>query len=166
MFLKKIITILATEIKWVRIALLALGAAMVAILVSGGAYNMLSLTIFSLAGIFIARLAPKHPFLNAFCYGLLGTLFYVTLLVFQALGQGQEGLLAADVFWLAISVAIVVLAQSMIGAWIGTSIRKFSRVAAEARKEREAAADKKDAGKKPASPKKKGASARQRKKKG
>lgn len=170
MFLQKVVSILATEVKWSRIALLALGAALVAMLVSGGTFDILSLTIFSVAGIFIERMAPKHPYLNAFFYGLLGTLFYVTLVVFQALGEGQGGLLAADVLWLALSVVIVVLPQALIGAWIGSSIRKFSRVAAESRKAREAAAEKDKAAptdrRAAATPEKKPGAGPQRKKKG
>jgi hypothetical protein len=134
MLLQKIGFILTTEIKWGRIALLALGASMVALLVSGGAFNLLSLTVFSIAGIFVERLAPKRPYLNALCYGLLGVLFYVVLFILQVLGLGAAPV-AEEMLWLTFSVAIVVVPQALIGTWIGTSIRKFSQVAAEARKD-------------------------------
>jgi hypothetical protein len=146
MLLQKIVSILTTEIKWSRIVLLALGAAVVALVVSGGAFNLLALTVFSIAGIFIERIAPKHPYLNAFCYGLLGVLFYSALFVFQALGEGQGALTAVDVLvGLALPVAVVVVPQALIGAWLGRSIRKFTQVAAEARKAREADAPKEKA---------------------
>lgn len=168
MFLQKITAILTTEIKWGRIALLALGAAVVAILVSGGTVNLLALTVFSIVGIFIERVAPKHPFVNSFCYGLLGVIFFITLLLLQALGEGQGALTVADLPWLILYVGIVALPQSLIGTWIGTSIRKFTRVAAEARKEGDAAADKKpdDKQRKSASSGKKASAARQQKKRG
>lgn len=166
MLFQKITSLLTTEIKWGRIALLALGAALVAMLVSGGTFSLLALTVYSVVGIFVERVAPKHPFVNAFFYGLLGVLFYVTLLVFQALGNGQTALTAADLLWLTLSALIVVLPQALIGTWIGRSIRKFSQVAAESRRAEEAqkkagTADRRAApaaGKKPGSgpPRKKG----------
>jgi hypothetical protein len=170
MFFQKMIATLTTEIKWSRIVLLALGASAVALLVSGNTFNLLALTVFSIAGIFIERLAPKRPYLNAFCYGLLGVIFYVTLVVFQALGEGGQGALTAvEVFvGLALPVAIVVLPQALIGAWIGRSIRKFSQAAAEARKTADQAPSKEKPGstdRKAAPPEKKTAPS-QRKKKG
>ena len=146
MFFQKIGPFL-NEIKWGRIALLALGAAIVALLVSRGNFSLLSLTVFSIAGIFVERLAPKRPFINAFCYGLLGVLFYVVLVIFQALGSATP-VTTSEILWLTFSVAIVVLPQALIGTWIGTSIRKFAKVAAEARKEAPPT-DKKGGGKPP-----------------
>lgn len=142
-FLQKIASILTTEIKWGRLALLALGAAVVALLVSGSTVNLLALTVFSIIGIFIERVAPKHPFLNSFCYGLLGVVFYVTLLFLQALGEKAGALTAADLPWLIGYVGIVAVPQALIGTWIGTSIRKFTRMAAASRQEEDGAADKK-----------------------
>ena len=133
-FLQKLFSCLATEIKWGRLVLLAVGAAVTAILLSDGAFNMLALAIFAIAGVFIGRFAPRHPYLNAFCYGLLGVLFYVLLHIFQALGEGPAALTADEVLWFTLSVAIVVVPQALIGTWIGTSVFKFARVAAEARR--------------------------------
>lgn len=137
MFLRKAFTVLADDVKWGRIALLALGASLAAVWISGGEFSLLPLTLFSIAGILIERFAPRRPFVNALFYGLLGVLFYVVLWALQILGQSGPVVTIGDLLALSLSVGIVVLPQALIGAWIGISIRKFGQAAAEARKKEE-----------------------------
>ena len=135
MLLRKVGTILTTEIKWGRIAGLAAGAALVAVLAAGSSFSLLSLVVFSLAGIFVERMAPRRPYWNSLLYSLLGVLFFTLLLVLKGLGEGAQSLSSVEFLLQWLQVTIVVVPQSLIGTWIGVSIRKFSKVAAESRKE-------------------------------
>ena len=134
MLFRKIGNILATEVKWGRVAGLAAGAALIAVLATGSAFGMLSLVVFSLAGIFIERIAPRHPYVNSLIYSLLGVLFYSGLFLLKVVGEGQQGITPVEVLVQWLQVAIVVVPQSLIGTWIGVTIRRFGKVAAESRR--------------------------------
>jgi hypothetical protein len=144
MLLRKVGTILTTEIKWGRIAGLAAGAALIAVLATGSSFSLLSLVAFSIAGIFVEWIAPGHPYWNSLFYSLLGVLFYTLLLFLGALGEGAQEISSTGFLLEWLRVAIVVVPQSLIGTWIGVSIRKFSKATAEARQQGGAAPAQKD----------------------
>ena len=133
MLFRKIGNLLATEVKWGRIAGLAAGAALIAVAATGTSFSMAALVVFSLAGIFIERMAPRHPYLNSFLYSLFGVLFYSGLFLLKVLGEGGQGISPPEFLAQWLQVAVVVVPQSLVGTWIGVTIRKFSRAAAESR---------------------------------
>jgi len=135
MLLQKIASVLSNEVKWGRIAGLAAGAALLAVVATGSGFSMLSLVVFSLAGIFIERIAPKRPYLNSLFYSLLGVLFYTGLFLLKVLGEGGQGISPVELLVQWLQVALIVVPQSLIGTWIGVTIRKFGKVAAESRRE-------------------------------
>lgn len=134
MLFRKVGAILSNDIKWGRIAGLAAGAAVLSLVTASSSFSFLPLVVFALAGIFVERLAPQRPFWNSIFYALLGVFFYGVLAYLRVLGSGGPPLSLNDLLQLLLSVGIVVLPQSLIGTWIGVSIRRFSKASADARK--------------------------------
>jgi hypothetical protein len=163
MLVHKVGDILRNDIKWGRIAGLAAGAAAIALVTASGSVSFLPLVVFSIAGIFVERLAPQRPFWNSIFYALLGVFFYGVLQYLSVLGTAGVPLSLYDLLQVLLSVGIVVIPQSLLGTWIGVSIRKFGKVSAEARKAKaEDAAAGAKAGPPPAKGKKEAGAAQQK----
>jgi hypothetical protein len=131
MLLRRFTTILSTDVKWGRLAAIAAGAAFLAVVTSSGTLSFLPLVVFSIGGVVIDRIAPKRPYWNALVYGLLGVLFYALLVNLNIVGRGQPLPPTAEMLEEVLSIAIVILPQSLIGAWIGVTIRRVSRFSRE-----------------------------------
>ncbi len=127
MLLQKIATLLTEDIKWGRLAALAAGSALVAVVTASGTLSFLSLVVFSIGGILIDRIAPKRPYWNALVFGLLGIFFYALLFNLSIVGRNQPLPALPLLLQEALSVGIVILPQSLIGAWIGVTIRRIGQ---------------------------------------
>ena len=140
MLFRKLATILSTEIKWGRLAAIAAGAALLAVVTSSGTLSFLPLVVFSIGAVLIDRIAPKRPYWNAFVYGLLGVLFYALLYHLNIVGRGQPLPATAAILEEVLSIAIVIIPQSLVGAWIGVTIRRVTRFSRENKEQGGAAA--------------------------
>jgi hypothetical protein len=135
----RVLSFLGKEIQWGKVAGIAVGAAVLTMILSSGELNVLSLLTFSLGGILIERAAPRHPFWNGLVFGLLGIVFMMTLVQLLQFGRNQPLLTLAEMGWGVLSLSLYTMPQAMMGAWIGVTIRRAGEMARQKQEQKEQA---------------------------
>lgn len=128
---------LAGEIRWGRMAWLALVVALLAGFVYTGAVAFqnsllyyLTLLIYAGGGFFVERFAPRHPFWNALFYCLFCILFTIALLMLNALGA--TGVISLEAMGIALWMAFFfILPQSLVGTWMAVTFRRVREMRQE-----------------------------------
>ncbi len=123
----KLGTFLSEEIRWGRLAWMALAAAALAMLASTsdvGILSALPLLVFSVGGILVASVAPRHPYVNSLYFGLVGLFFGLVLHALSILGTENRWITTPEVLG-ALIFLVTFVPQSLLGTWIGVTMRRF-----------------------------------------
>jgi len=140
----RIVTFLAKEITWGRLALMALVCALLVMIVlpfSGNLVSMVPLLILSIGGILVERSAPEHPYLNSLVFAILGILFTLLMNILSFMGAVQR--LPTLLEMSGLIYLFIFIPQALLGTWIGVTIRRVREMREAAKKEGEKPAGKK-----------------------